>query len=145
MNWTKTRRLAISRDFKTVSIPGSVNAFTGKPKPLRVPICVLCFQAFPTPQLQGHHILPKSIPEFAEFELVLENVVSLCAGCHVGLVHGNNAGIDVRGAGRWHFFAPLFLSYTRERSENISVGSRLVTALSRFTANSDVPVGESLI
>jgi len=85
----KWRRLLLVRDSRVVYVvPG-----TGKE--VRAPICVLCgpdvfYRSY---QLQAHHIRPKSI--FPDLALRLSNGVMLCAGHHQGIVHNNNAGVDV--------------------------------------------------
>lgn len=73
--------------------------------------CVLCMRpgAF---TLHGHHIVPKHL--YPELRADVNNIVTLCVGCHLGIVHGERISDGKDLQGRWSFFANLFQRYVWE-------------------------------
>lgn len=81
---TKWRRLLLLRDSREI-LPGGP----------RLGVCAVCGDQvyYRLPQLQAHHIYPKSL--YPERALDLDNGVMVCAGHHQGVVHNHNADTDV--------------------------------------------------
>ena len=86
----KWRRLLVVRDSRVI------NPAHAEEQQIRMSVCALCGvdTFFKSYQMQAHHIMPKSL--FPHRALDLENGVMLCAGHHQGIVHNNNAGVDIR-------------------------------------------------
>lgn len=105
-NW---RRLLLLRDCRTI------NPADSPEDQLRGGICVLCGDRvfYRLNQLQAHHIRPKAL--FPDRELLLTNGVILCAGHHLGIVHGHNAALDSSRTDDfmtgWRVYVPLFDRY----------------------------------
>ena len=71
--------------------------------------CVICGGHFPIWRLQAHHIRPKAL--YPELATSMANGVSLCAGCHMGPVHSQNAVMDIKNSdveAGWRMFVPMF-------------------------------------
>ena len=108
------RRLSLVRDSRTFGNHGE-----------RFAICAICGinVAYPSYQIQMHHIRPKSL--YPVFALRLDNSVGLCTGHHQGIVHNNNSFMDIKNKeydSGWRNFLPLFvrwneLKYNREFNE----------------------------
>ena len=68
--------------------------------------CMMCKCYLPKGgRIQAHHIMPKS--KYPELACRLENGISLCTGCHLGIVHLGNSFND----GNCEFFQPSFQGY----------------------------------
>lgn len=78
-------------------------------------VCQTCRTDFRTDlgKLNVHHIYPKSNPKYAHLAYSLRNAITLCEGCHRGVVHSNNTFLDIVRWENWRNFVPMFLRLTR--------------------------------
>ena len=81
-------------------------------------ICMLCNEKYNIWNLHAHHIYPKSL--YLDKIYDLDNGITLCAPCHLVIVHRNDAVNDVSSDNKnsgWRYFLPAFNRYTHLASQ----------------------------
>lgn len=60
--------------------------------------CRICYRGGVW-HLHGHHILPKAL--YPELTADLDNIITLCLSCHLGIVHAGKIGDGAEPNGNW--------------------------------------------
>ena len=81
-------------------------------------ICQCCLNKYETRDLQAHHIKPKK--DYPEFAYDLDNGITLCRDCHLGVIHS-----DDRNVRRFNMFFYPYMRRLAVKDFNDNYQSRI--------------------
>lgn len=66
--------------------------------------CAMCYRAGNHWHLHSHHIIPKA--QRPDLAATVDNLVTLCLHCHLGIVHGGRIADAKDARGNWALWVP---------------------------------------